>query len=847
MWDGDRKRKPRLKTTSSAERPLAHSSSYSHPSSDPYTADPARRIDRPYSATLPARPSQQDAELDAPLHWRPSPPSTWNREGANDANARTSRHAADLYDRPRYPSSSATNTTYPAPYPPQPAAQPRPPVSTASVPTHASSTTDGQYDAALFISPYVPDSAHTKVTGHQFPLLTNRFMHSPLFTLNRFITKIPSFSRLLRPEMDRSLDSDLSSLLSNENIHQLQAHLPRLRMWHPHLADLDSLCIAFHERNKPSTSLLLATVCLVTSKLAGKRHLAKQFATHVDRIGLQVLVSAPKEFHAAQAFELLLSHEPSLIGASVDPSGEGTASTDSAVFGQSLHSSAISIAEAIGLDHAMSQASQNDANPAQPRSQDQDRVRSDLRRFSLWCSLSIWRAKFIFLNSVLRPLDFSRLRRDAELAIQLVETLPQQARSTTNDDVLFRAGVLALAYRAIQLADFHTRLSQLDTLWNSRSLFSEVEVRNEIRSRMDQNLAFVQELERTKRRKLWGMANLAELRFLDRWIDLESGSDGVFLYTLCMRMVLPIPSTKAAVTVLDISHSLDRDAGLYRFLFDVSQRSFLNDERVIAGFAATARFEGDTLEQTGLPLLLTCGYILHISTCVIEAAGFAQYGSHDLAMRVDMFAHLLPRLADRICGPERAKVESLETLVSSMLMQMARRLDELEFYKVTQKIKQPPSASTAQLASGAHATNGPHRHRSSSHLDPSAPLSNRAREGSPQRHATPSSEPSTIHYTHTSSTIWQDTSDIAQSEQSRPAPAGVIGSHSSHLHSHVADGSMGSNNGQVSAAASFPTHTDSLLSSSDAWSSDNMARIMDQILSWDYMPDVTPTTNGSSA
>uniref|UniRef100_V5EXN0 Transcription factor domain-containing protein n=2 Tax=Kalmanozyma brasiliensis (strain GHG001) TaxID=1365824 RepID=V5EXN0_KALBG len=657
---------------------------------------------------------------------------------------------------------------------------------------------------------------------------------------------MPSFSRLLRPEMDRSLGGDLSSLLTDEHISELKTHLPRLRMWHPHLSDLDSLCIAFRERNKPSSSLLLATVCLVTSKMAGKRHLAKQFAIHVDRIGLQVLISAPKEFHAAQAFELLLSHEPSLIGASVDPSGAGAASTDSAVFGQSLHSSAISIAEAIGLDLVMSQAYQNGAKPTQPRSQDHDRARSDLRRFSLWCSLSIWRAKFIFLNSILRPLDFSRLRRDAEAAIQVVDMLPQQAHYPAKDNVLFRAGVLALAYRAIQLADFHARLSQLDTLWNSRSLFSEVEVRNEIRSRFDQNLAFVQELERTKRRKLWSMANLAELRFLDRFLDLEFGSDSVFLYCLYVRMVLPLPSTKAAATVHDIGRLLDRDPGLYGFLWDVSERSFLNDEKVIAGFAATPRFEGGSLEQTGLPLLLTCGYVLHISICMMEAAAFAQYGSYALAMRVDMFAHLLPQLAERICGPERAKIESLETLVSSMLMQMARRLDELEFYMVTQEIKQPPAASTAQLASIAPSTNGHHPHRSSSQLDSSAPLSERARESSPQRGATLSNEPSPTHHTRTSSTNWQDTSDIGQSDQSQPAPHSATRSQSSHIHSHNADGSIAGIDSQVPGEASFPTNANSLLPSSDAWSSDNMARIMDQILSWDYMQDVPPTTNGSS-
>ncbi len=75
--------------------------------------------------------------------------------------------------------------------------------------------------------------------------------------------------------------------------------------------------------------------------------------------------------------------------------------------------------------------------------------------------------------------------------------------------------------------------------------------------------------------------------------------------------------------MLDVSQSIGQDADLFQLLYDVSQRSFLNNERVIAGFAATPRFEGEDLEQTGLPLLLTCGYILHICICLMESAGFA--------------------------------------------------------------------------------------------------------------------------------------------------------------------------------------------------------------------------------
>ncbi len=66
-----------------------------------------------------------------------------------------------------------------------------------------------------------------------------------------------------------------------------------------------------------------------------------------------------------------------------------------------------------------------------------------------------------------------------------------------------------------------------------------------------------------------------------------------------------------------------------------------------------------------------------------------------------MFAHLLPQLSDRIYEPERSKGESLVKLVSSMLVQMTRRLIELEFYKATQHTKQTSSASATTAPSSA--------------------------------------------------------------------------------------------------------------------------------------------------
>ncbi|KAI3489748.1 hypothetical protein L1887_46119 [Cichorium endivia] len=478
VWDGDRKRKPRLgpsSTSSSTGQSANHSPLLSVGANGPTDLLSNQHKDSrrggPSDSQDAAARRMRDPYDDLVSNGSPSS----RRHNRSDSFISLSRDDAHA----RQPSASHTSL----------------PAQSKALRAHrrtASSASsvdpaNTRYDAALFSGPI--EGSKCIVIDREIQILTNRFMHSPLVTLNRFITKIPSFSRLLRPDTDRSFDGNLSDLLTDENILELQPHIPLLRMWHPHIPDLTQLRSAYRESHQSlATSLLLATVCLVASKIAGRRHLAKHFAIHVDRLGLQALVAAPKHIHAAQAFELLLAHDPSLIGASFDSAS--IPSTQSAVFGESLHSSALSIAEAIGLDLVMSQsqhhhnaaAANNQANGAHSHTDDSS-LRWQLQRFSLWCSLSLWRATFVFLNSTIRALDFSQLSRDAQLAIALVDQLKPPHTPSSHDDstneTLFKAGILALAYRAIHVAEFNTRMAHIETFWHNRSVFSTADIRHE--------------------------------------------------------------------------------------------------------------------------------------------------------------------------------------------------------------------------------------------------------------------------------------------------------------------------------------------------------------------------------
>ncbi len=803
VWDGDRKRKPRLgpsSTSSSTAQSTNHSPLLSVGANDPtdllsnqhHDSRRSDLIDSHDAATRRLRDSYAvPLSNGSPSSHRHDRSGSWASLSRDDSHARQ---------------PSASHTSLPAPSKASRAHQ-RTASSASSV-----DPANTRYDAALFSGSI--EGANGIVIDREIQILTNRFMHSPLVTLNRFITKIPSFSRLLRPDTDRSFDGNLSDLLTDENILELQPHIPILRMWHPHIPDLNQLRAANRQSHQSlATSLLLATVCLVASKIAGRRHLAKHFAIHVDRLGLQALVAAPKHIHAAQAFELLLAHDPSLIGASFDSAS--VPSTQSAVFGESLHSSALSIAEAIGLDLVMSQshhhhnpAANNQANGANSHTDDSS-LRWQLQRFSLWCSLSLWRATFVFLNSTIRAQDFSQLSRDAQLAITLVDQLEsprtpssQHDDSTTNDETLFKAGILALAYRAIHVAEFNTRMARIETFWHSRSIFSAADIRHEVHSRIKQNIHADEELKKAKRRRLWSLANLPELRLLDRWIDLHIESNWTIMQQLYMRSVFP--DCSPGDTLLDMARVILDDPGLYRFCSDASQATYLRAEGVLAGVAASPRFEAQRLEQTGLPLLLTCGFILHITISLMEALNYVQYGLNEVALREDMFALILARLAERLVAPKEAEHESLERLVSGLLVQMSRRLSDSEYLRVTRSAasewrpdatQQPVSVDACSVGSHGEVVRN----------DGAQP--NAVNGGVASLAAIPVS--------------WLPTSQAALPQTQLD-----------HL------GSAAASTDPLAASAA------SLLGTADAMSAENMAHIMDQILNWDAKPNAAVAEHG---
>jgi hypothetical protein len=128
----------------------------------------------------------------------------------------------------------------------------------------------------------------------------------------------------------------------------------------------------------------------------------RALSNYVDRLGTQMLLSSPRDIHLVMAFELLISHEPGLVGTAAsqfEPQGRGLG-----LASENLLTCAIQIAKELGLDHAHI---------------DQPDPASMLTEVSLWSCLRVWESLFCLIAKRARFPD----GLDAKLASEIREVL----------------------------------------------------------------------------------------------------------------------------------------------------------------------------------------------------------------------------------------------------------------------------------------------------------------------------------------------------------------------------------------------------------------------------------------
>ncbi len=114
----------------------------------------------------------------------------------------------------------------------------------------------------------------------------------------------------------------------------------------------------------------------------------RNLSHYVDRLGTQMLLSSPRDIHLVMAFELLLAHEPGLVGTSAsqfEPEGRGFG-----LASENLLTCSIKVAKELRLERSITE----------PRSSS-----TRLSRLSLWCCLRSWEALYAFFGPTVNALD----------------------------------------------------------------------------------------------------------------------------------------------------------------------------------------------------------------------------------------------------------------------------------------------------------------------------------------------------------------------------------------------------------------------------------------------------------
>uniref|UniRef100_V5GMT5 Uncharacterized protein n=1 Tax=Kalmanozyma brasiliensis (strain GHG001) TaxID=1365824 RepID=V5GMT5_KALBG len=205
--------------------------------------------------------------------------------------------------------------------------------------------------------------------------------------------------------------------------------------------------------------------------------LPTKLSTLVDQLGTQILLSTPRDMYTVQALELLLAHEPSLVGTSV--AGSAQAERGNGLLGESLLAAALTIARGLDLDKAIDSVIDvcnrpipTDIKGAQQR---RDLLHKHMAGASIWISLRLWEGHFSFVNSTVRPIELNDVVGKAAVLVAIdndgrkIEQKHRDPFLSTEkrfpgldeDSVLRSAGRTGLAFRLQAMARFQDTIADM--------------------------------------------------------------------------------------------------------------------------------------------------------------------------------------------------------------------------------------------------------------------------------------------------------------------------------------------------------------------------------------------------
>ncbi|CDW96707.1 hypothetical protein [Sporisorium scitamineum] len=700
VWDGDRKRRPRLSSPGFNNNPnkrpassttnaiKAEPSSSRLPSSPPRSPGSLEQL-----AAAAARLSdQRSAYHDAPDL---SPHAT---SSSNDAAS--SREAASTLASVQFFNPVPDDVATPMSVSSTPSSRPHERFSlrASSSSTHTKPPIPGSAlspnnNAAASAPSMASSSSKTQSPGRTWTSLWR-----PLSVLIDYAAQQPSFTAYLVSRIDRSLtDLDILDLIPRSTLSYLKPFLKPYLLWHPHLPGLDQMYADHRKRPTVSSALLLSSMCLVACRHAMPLTdpLAIQLSTLVDQLGTQILLSTPRDMYTVQALELLLAHEPSLVGTSV--AGSAQAERGNGLLGESLLAAALTIARGLDLDKAIDSVVDICRRP-QPTDPKQAQQRRDLLAkhmagASLWQSLSIWEGHFSFVNSTVRPIQLTDLTAKAEVMVAIdndgctiermqrdpFQSIEKRFPGLDEDSVLRSAGRTGLVYRLQAMARFHDTIAGMYRILASATkteldspaslIPTTPETRQQILDLLSSSSHQQLVWQAAKAQAFSPFASVRPSLLLEDWATMESYSLQELLpcLAICAFMTGELNhgfSANEMVDALRFDSSFTAHASIISERRDTETHSLLSvfslfdrglgysqpDILTRGGPASQSKKQRGSLyiEATGAPLLLTTAFATDCCKTFLEKTACSLHGFDFLPVTVDMHMAMMVNTLHRL-------------------------------------------------------------------------------------------------------------------------------------------------------------------------------------------------------
>ncbi|KAG0368337.1 hypothetical protein BGZ54_002130 [Gamsiella multidivaricata] len=395
-----------------------------------------------------------------------------------------------------------------------------------------------------------------------------------------------------------------------------------------------------------------------------------------------MLISATCDILTIQAFELLLAHEPSLIGTSVSGGKDAQASRGNGLAGESLLTTALAISRDIGLDKSLQALHDLLAGPKEKIADGQ--LSNLFNAASLWISLRLWEGHYIHMKAAIRPIrHFDELAKIAKCMIAIDEngdkvegtpanlegfvagTIESPAQDT--EKMIRSAGRTILAYRMQSMAVYQESLAEVQEMITATGDQEHEQAASRAKDKIVEIILGALDMqfyiEQIKQVDMAPYAWHPSASLVEEWSRLESSALFSILCTFGTA-TLYTGQFDGAFSIKGFVNALRSDEDLRRRISAVGSKRMELSEGLLSSFvffnrrltlgAAAAmtttsnRNPKGLMEVTGAPLLLTSALVVDACRLFLEGAAFVLITYFIIDYKGDIRLSLMVQAAQRL-------------------------------------------------------------------------------------------------------------------------------------------------------------------------------------------------------